>query len=210
LSYKALPDPGNRPAFTVKFQYNPASNFFDSLYLFLNCFTEDPCMASSMSDQKFIKSFSIFLVLGVVLTLFLILLGNLNAGTINDQVRDGRNALAKAGSNNLLQPVGQISVAGDEVVQAETVQVATAAIDGASVYQNACMACHAAGIAGAPRVGDAAAWAERIAQGNETLYTNAIQGLQGQAGVMPAKGGNMSLSDDEVKAAVDHMVAQSQ
>ena len=167
-------------------------------------------MASSMSDQKFIKNFSIFLVLGVVLTLFLIFLGNLNAGTINDQVRDGRNALAKAGSNNLLQPVGQISVAGDEVVQAETVQVATAAIDGASVYQNACMACHAAGIAGAPRVGDAAAWTPRIAQGDEKLYTNAIQGLAGQAGYMPAKGGNMSLSDDEVKAAVDHMVAQSQ
>ena len=169
-------------------------------------------MASSMSDQKFIKSFSIFLVLGVVLTLLLILLGNFNAGTITDQVRDERNAMAEAGNKNALQPVGQISVAGDEAAQAETVQVAAAAaaIDGASVYQSACMACHAAGIAGAPRVGDAGAWAERIAQGNETLYTNAIQGLQGQAGVMPAKGGNMSLSDDEVKAAVDHMVAQSQ
>jgi len=167
-------------------------------------------MASSMSDQKFIKNFSIFLVLGVVLTLFLIFLGNLNAGTINDQVRDGRNAMAEAGNNNSLQPVGQISVAGDEAAKAETVQVAAVAIDGAGVYQNACMACHAAGIAGAPRVGDATAWAERIAQGNETLYTNAIQGLQGQAGVMPAKGGNMSLSDEEVKAAVDHMVAQSQ
>jgi len=167
-------------------------------------------MSSSMSDQKFIKSFSIFLVLGVVLTLFLILLGNLNAGTITDQVRDGRNAMAEAGNKNALQPVGQISVAGDEAAQAETVQVAAVAIDGAGVYQSACMACHAAGIAGAPRVGDAGAWAERIAQGNETLYTNAIQGLQGEAGVMPAKGGNMSLSDDEVKAAVDHMVAQSQ
>ena len=167
-------------------------------------------MASSMSEQKFIKNFSIFLVLGVVLTLFLIFLGNLNAGTINDQVRDGRNAMAEAGNNNSLQPVGQISVAGDEAAKAETVQVAAVAIDGAGVYQNACMACHAAGIAGAPRVGDATAWAERIAQGNETLYTNAIQGLQGQAGVMPAKGGNMSLSDEEVKAAVDHMVAQSQ
>ena len=167
-------------------------------------------MASSMSDQKFIKNFSIFLVLGVVLTLFLIFLGNLNAGTINDQVRDGRNAMAEAGNNNSLQPVGQISVAGDEAAKAETVQVAAVAIDGAGVYQNACMACHAAGIAGAPRVGAATAWAARIAQGNETLYTNAIQGLQGQAGVMPAKGGNMSLSDEEVKAAVDHMVAQSQ
>ena len=167
-------------------------------------------MASSMSDQKFMKSFSIFLVLGVVLTLILILLGNLNAGTIGDRVRDERNAMAEAGNKNTLQPVGQISVAGDEAAQVETVQVAAAAIDGASVYQSACMACHAAGIAGAPRVGDVAAWAPRVAQGDETLYTNAIQGLAGQAGYMPAKGGNMSLSDDEVKAAVDHMVAQSQ
>ena len=119
-------------------------------------------MASSMSDQKFIKNFSIFLVLGVVLTLFLIFLGNLNAGTINDQVRDGRNAMAEAGNNNSLQPVGQISVAGDEAAKAETVQVAAVASDGAGVYQNACMACHAAGIAGAPRVGDATAWAERM------------------------------------------------
>lgn len=167
-------------------------------------------MASSMSDQKFIKSFSIFLVLGVVLTLFLILLGNLNAGTIGDQVRDGRNAMAESGNKNALQPVGQISVAGDEAAQAEIVKVAAVTIDGSNVYQNACMACHAAGIAGAPRVGDVAAWAPRVAQGDETLYTNAIQGLAGQVGYMPAKGGNMSLSDDEVKAAVDHMVAQSQ
>ena len=113
-------------------------------------------MASSMSDQKFIKSFSIFLVLGVVLTLFLILLGNLNAGTIGDQVRDERNALAESGNKNALQPVGQISVTGDEAAHAEIVKVAAVTIDGSNVYQNACMACHAAGIAGAPRVGDAA------------------------------------------------------
>ena len=167
-------------------------------------------MSSGMSDQKFMKSFSIFLVLGVVLTLILILLGNLNAGTIGDQVRDERNALAESGNKNALQRVGQISVTGDEAAQAEIVKVAAVTIDGSNVYQNACMACHAAGIAGAPRVGDVAAWAPRVAQGDETLYTNAIQGLAGQAGYMPAKGGNMSLSDDEVKAAVDHMVAQSQ
>ena len=72
------------------------------------------------------------------------------------------------------------------------------------------MACHAAGIAGAPRVGDVAGWADRVAQGADTLYAHAIQGFQGNAGMMPPKGGNMALSDDEVKAAVDHMVAQSQ
>ena len=133
-------------------------------------------MASSMSDQKFIKSFSIFLVLGVVLTLFLILLGNLNAGTITDQVREERNAMAEASDKSALQPVGQISVAGDEAAQAETVQVAAAAIDGAGVYQSACMACHAAGIAGAPRVGDAGAWAERIAE-NAPLAVAASKAL---------------------------------
>jgi len=167
-------------------------------------------MASGMSDQKFIKSFTIFLVLGVVLTLFLIYLGNLNAGTITDRVRDGRNAMAQTANNDALQPVGQINVAGDSAEPAETVQIAAASIDGASVYQSACMACHAAGIAGAPRVGDVAGWADRIAQGADTLYAHAIQGFQGNAGMMPPKGGNMALSDDEVKAAVDHMVAQSQ
>ncbi len=167
-------------------------------------------MASGMNDQKFIKSFTIFLVLGVVLTLFLIYLGNLNAGTITDRVRDGRNAMAQTANNDALQPVGQINVAGDSAEPAETVQIAAASIDGASVYQSACMACHAAGIAGAPRVGDVAGWADRVAQGADTLYAHAIQGFQGNAGMMPPKGGNMALSDDEVKAAVDHMVAQSQ
>ncbi|HCX88307.1 MAG TPA: hypothetical protein DG761_09800, partial [Gammaproteobacteria bacterium] len=144
-----------------------ASKFPIRFNTFLNCFTEDPCMASGMNDQKFIKSFTIFLVLGVVLTLFLIYLGNLNAGTITDRVRGERNAMAEAANSNALQPVGQINVASEGAEQAETVQVAAAAtaIDGAGVYQSACMACHAAGVAGAPRVGDIAGWADRIAQG---------------------------------------------
>lgn len=80
---------------------------------------------------------------------------------------------------------------------------------GESIYKQSCFACHAAGVAGAPKLGDKAAWAPRIAQGNETLYTHSIKGFQGKAGMMPAKGGNVSLSDADVKAAVDYMVAQS-
>ena len=83
-------------------------------------------------------------------------------------------------------------------------------IDGAQVYNTACMACHNAGIAGAPRTGDAAAWAPRIEQGMDVLYARAIAGYQGSSGFMPAKGGNASLGDDEVRAAVDFMVEQSQ
>jgi cytochrome c5 len=80
---------------------------------------------------------------------------------------------------------------------------------GEAIYKQTCFACHAAGVAGAPKLGDKAAWGPRIAQGNDTLYTHSIKGFQGKAGMMPPKGGNMSLSDADVKAAVDYMVAQS-
>lgn len=83
---------------------------------------------------------------------------------------------------------------------------AAAKPDGKAIYDKACTACHTAGIAGAPKTGDKAAWAPRLAQGNNVLYEHAIKGFQGKAGVMPAKGGNTSLTDDEVKASVDYMV----
>jgi cytochrome c5 len=80
---------------------------------------------------------------------------------------------------------------------------------GKKVYDSICMACHAAGVAGAPKFGDKALWAPRIAQGMDTLYTHSIKGFQGKAGLMPPKGGNMSLSDADVKAAVDYMVSKA-
>ena len=108
--------------------------------------------------------------------------------------------------------VGQINTAQAQSSTTST-QVAAASepvADGQKVYQSGCIACHGAGVAGAPMVGNAAAWADRIAAGNDSLYANAINGLVGSSGVMPAKGGNTTLSDAEVKAAVDHMVSQSQ
>lgn len=80
---------------------------------------------------------------------------------------------------------------------------------GENVYKRSCLACHGAGVAGAPRVGDKAAWAPRIAQGADTLYLHSIKGFQGRAGMMPARGGNPALSDEDVRAAVDYMVAKS-
>lgn len=81
--------------------------------------------------------------------------------------------------------------------------------DGKATFDKACQACHKTGVAGAPKVGDKAAWADRIAQGNDTMYTNAINGFKGKTGMMPPKGGFGNLSDAEVKAAVDYMVAES-
>ena len=80
---------------------------------------------------------------------------------------------------------------------------------GKGVYGKACALCHAAGVAGAPKPGDKDAWATRVAQGKETLYKHAIEGYTGDKGMMPARGGNSKLTDEEVKAAVDFMADQS-
>jgi len=77
---------------------------------------------------------------------------------------------------------------------------------GEEVYKSSCFACHESGVAESPKLGDKEAWVARIATGNDALYTAAISGK----GVMPPKGGNMGLSDDDVKAAVDFMVTKSQ
>ena len=80
---------------------------------------------------------------------------------------------------------------------------------GKSVYGKVCAMCHAVGAAGAPKPGDKTDWAPRIAQGNDTLYKHAIEGFTGAKGMMPARGANAALTDDEVKAAVDYMADQA-
>jgi cytochrome c5 len=82
---------------------------------------------------------------------------------------------------------------------------------GRSVWLTSCKACHATGLAGAPVIGNRNAWQARIAQGKATLYLHAMNGFMGPAWTeMPARGGNDTLSDSDVKAAVDYMVAASQ
>jgi len=81
---------------------------------------------------------------------------------------------------------------------------------GESIYTSKCIACHGAGIAGAPKLGDKAAWDARIAKGNAVLSQHAIEGFKGTTGFMPPKGGHITLSDDEVSLAVQYMVSQVQ
>jgi cytochrome c5 len=81
---------------------------------------------------------------------------------------------------------------------------------GKGVYNKVCVMCHAAGVAGAPKFGDKADWGPRIAQGMDVLYKHALEGFTGSKGMMPPRGGSTTLSDDEVKAAVDYMVHNAQ
>lgn len=79
---------------------------------------------------------------------------------------------------------------------------------GKSAYNKVCALCHGVGAAGAPIPGDKADWGPRIEQGMDMLYKHALEGFTGQKGVMPPRGGSQ-MTDDEVKAAVDHMVGLS-
>jgi len=108
-----------------------------------------------------------------------------------------------------LESYSHACVAGDEsCASAAPGAVASAARSGEDVYNGACMACHATGAAGAPMLGDADAWAPRVAKGIEALYSSGVNGVAGTS--MIARGGCGDCSDEEIHAAVDYMVNNSQ
>ena len=106
-----------------------------------------------------------------------------------------------------MHPVEKITIytAAVVLITSLIVPTVTMAADGQTVFKQTCAMCHQWGVAGAPKFADKKAWAPRIAKGKETLYKHAIHGFKGKS-MMPAKGGKASLSDDQVKAAVDYMV----
>ena len=115
------------------------------------------------------------------------------------QVGAGSDNQTPAAIAARLQPVSDQGFALKDVNAPKVLQA------GADVYKAVCAACHATGAIGAPKLGDAAGWAARIAQGYDTLVGNAIKGIRG----MPAKGGNADLDDLEVASAVVYMANQA-
>jgi len=178
---------------------------------------------------------AIVVVIGVaILIVGIILLTQFAIGVYGGRERKNDPAMSDESVSKRVGPVAQVVVeanaapaapspaaaapAGGTAVQAAPAAVAAApaapaaapakAASGAgkSTYDSVCMACHSTGVAGAPKLGDKAAWAPRVKQGKDALYNSALKGK----GAMPAKGGNASLSDDAVKAAVDYMVSAAQ
>jgi len=103
-----------------------------------------------------------------------------------------------------IAPDGQVTMAGELAVAPITAVAGGRTRD--SIYASNCQACHNYGAAGAPKLGDAAAWASRLTQGIETVYTNAIKGIRG----MPPRGTCMDCSDDEIIATIDYILENSQ
>lgn len=166
-----------------------------------------------MANKSYVTNLVMILGVSTVLLVFIFILVS-HHREIPDRVRLDRGALLAASSvAERIKPVGEVAVAGAQSQPAPAPGAAAAPTpvvrDGQQVYQASCVACHDAGIAGAPKTGDKSQWAKRVAKGRDSLYASAVNGVQGSGGVMPAKGGNPALSDAEVKAAVDYMVGRS-
>lgn len=151
-----------------------------------------------MSKQSGIKSLleTVFVVVGTLVGAIIIITF---ATTKSKTVDEPAKVVEKTQVEEKVQPVAQVKVA-DNIAPQEN-----AIISGEKISQVNCILCHGAGVMGAPKIGDATQWEARIAQGKEKLINHAIQGIN----MMPAKGGNAALSDEEVAAAVIWMANES-
>jgi cytochrome c5 len=169
----------------------------------------------SKQDTHFLNVFSLIIGLLIVIALGLLALARLvgtpaQLGFLLEDAQYIKNVRER------VQPFARVAVAGQDnsklKIEVPTSGTASAAPalpkTGKELFEQTCSACHAAGIAGAPKAGDAAAWGPRIAKGKATLYEHALKGFQGSSGLMPAKGGRTDASDDLVQQAVDYMVSQ--
>lgn len=169
----------------------------------------------SKQDSHFFNVFSVVIGLLVAFTIFVFFLAR-GVGASNQNPRVESDPLRVAAVGERVAAPVRVAVAGQDnsALKIEAPAAAAGAAgsalpaptDGKGVYDVACTACHQAGIAGAPKAGDAAAWGPRIAQGKDTLYKHAVEGFTGKAGIMPAKGGRTDLSDDLIRQAVDYML----
>lgn len=167
----------------------------------------------SQDKQFYSTFFAIMAGLFVLMIVLIIIAGNLTS-EVTEYAPD------EVVINNI-SPVGKVSVTGESTAAPTTAAgsaaagsqpaapepVASAAPkSGDQVYNSSCAACHASGAAGAPKFGAAADWAPRVAKGMDSMLSNAISGLN----AMPPRGLCMACSDDELKAAIEYMVSNSQ
>lgn len=171
----------------------------------------------SKQDTHFVNVFSVVIGLLVAVAVGLFALARIVASHTQERQVLSEADYAKNVAMRLASPAKE-AIAGQDNSALAIKAPATAAAgsaaaipkSGTELFDQTCSACHGQGIGGAPRAGDKAAWAPRIAKGKSVLYDHAIRGFTGTAGMMPPKGGRTDVPDDLVKQAVDHMVQMAQ
>jgi cytochrome c5 len=169
-------------------------------------------MATSKADKNFFDLFMLVIAILIGVTFVLFLVSNYIAGKTQEVYILQDEPYQDQVLENI-RPIGQVALHGEEVPEpaqaVATFEPVAEIKSGPQVYNLACLACHGAGVGGAPTTGDSANWQARIAKGIEVLKDHAINGFTGDAGFMPPKGGRIDMSDQEILAAVDYMVQQS-
>lgn len=163
----------------------------------------------SKADDIFWREFGVILLGLVLFTVIVFVTARAIGANSFERMQNSPDAVLER-----IQPVGKVRVGkSDQVVAAAepagsapaAAAPAAAAGDGEAIYSKACVACHSTGVAGAPKVGDKAAWEPRLAQGMDGLVGSALKGK----GAMPPKGGQMSLTDGDIKSAVQYMLEKT-
>jgi len=172
----------------------------------------------SKQDTHFFNVFSLVIGLLVAVTIGLFALARVVASHTQEKQVLTEPDYSKSVAARIGEPSREAVAGADNsaiAIKTETAAGAGSAApampkNGTELFEQTCSVCHGQGIAGAPKAGDKAAWAPRIAEGKATLYEHALKGFQGKTGVMPPKGGRTDVPDDLVRQAVDHMVQMAQ
>lgn len=165
----------------------------------------------SKADDIFFREFAVILLLLFLFTVCMIFVARVIGSAAFEDMQNSNSSILQR-----IQPVGEVRVGDPNMVAAapatEALQVAAAqpaatapAKSGDAVYNGACVACHAAGVAGAPKLDDKPAWESRLSQGVDGLVSSVVNGKN----AMPPKGGNPSLSEQEIRNAVEYMLKQA-
>ena len=155
----------------------------------------------SHEDKTFLRNFISVLAALVVIAFVAYFIADL---VVTDDIKSGGEERQARIEENI-KPVGQVNVGSAPASSTVTEPAAAAARSGEQVYNASCLACHSTGVAGAPKLGDKAAWTARVAKGLDGLTATAISGIN----AMPPKGTCADCSDEELKAAIEYILSQS-
>ena len=164
-------------------------------------------MEHKVTDAEFYKVFAIVSVIIIGLAIFIAILSNVFAGYASSASENYKVEI-QSDTNQRIAPSGKINLASNPSIKQEVMVASvseTKILTGKEVYNTVCMSCHTSGAAGAPVIGNNSQWSDRLSKGKDALYASAINGI----GIMPAKGGVSSLSDNEIKSAVDYILSES-